>query len=91
MPLSSAPQIVNQSIGALERRNAPSSSSLPRPTDSPTPYLGPCGLVVDVQAQQLCELEGASGLEASGTGPAFKVLQGLVVSWLLDAWKRNNQ
>ncbi|GAX75625.1 hypothetical protein CEUSTIGMA_g3069.t1 [Chlamydomonas eustigma] len=42
------------------------------------------------KAQQLCEMEGASGLEASGSGPAFKVLKSLVESWLLDAGKRNN-
>ena len=58
----------------------------------PPPHLHtiPYFTLTPPQAQQLCELEGASGLEASGSGPAFKVLKTLVESWLADAGKRSN-
>ncbi len=42
------------------------------------------------QAQELYELEGATGVDAGGTGPMFKVLKGLVEVWLADAGRRSN-
>ena len=61
------------------------------PFHTPTPFIIFHTIFpIPLQAQQLCELEGASGLEASGSGPAFKVLKTLVESWLADAGKRSN-
>ncbi|GBF92637.1 hypothetical protein Rsub_05251 [Raphidocelis subcapitata] len=44
-----------------------------------------------VKAQELAEMEGASGLEGLGAGaPAFGVLRRLVESWLTDATRNGN-
>ncbi|KAG1663133.1 hypothetical protein FOA52_000655 [Chlamydomonas sp. UWO 241] len=42
------------------------------------------------KATQLSELEGSTGLEASGATPAFSVLKKLLDGWLTDAGARSN-